>query len=153
MWKFAASMSFLSLMALASCRPPEPASATAPDRQPTAGFTVTPSGLGILDLEVGRGNPPRAAQTCVIEARGWIEENGQKGRLLLDTRKRGYPDTFPIGVGRVIPGWEEGILTMRKGGRRLLRIPPALGYSPLERGEDIPQGATLLFEVDLIDIR
>jgi peptidylprolyl isomerase len=84
---------------------------------------------------------------------GWVEENGRKGRVILDTRKRGYPATFPFGVGRVIKGWDEGLVTMKKGGKRLLRVPPALGYSAGEAGQDIPLGATLIFELEVLDIR
>jgi peptidylprolyl isomerase len=84
---------------------------------------------------------------------GWVEEQGARGHLFLDTRKRGYPDLFPLGVGRVIKGWDEGLATMKKGGRRLLRVPPALGYAPGELRGDIPAGATLLFELELLEIR
>jgi peptidylprolyl isomerase len=84
---------------------------------------------------------------------GWVEEQGAKGRVFLDTRKRGYPDLFPLGVGRVIKGWDEGLATMKKGGRRLLRVPPTLSYAPGELRGDIPAGATLLFELELLEIR
>ena len=116
-------------------------------------MTTASSGLGSADLVLGSGPSPRAGQTCVIEAMGWVEEHGRKGGVILDTRKRGYPATFPLGVGRVIKGWDEGLATMKKGGKRLLRVPPNLGYSPAEAGKDIPPGATLLFEIEVIDIR
>ncbi|WLT32295.1 FKBP-type peptidyl-prolyl cis-trans isomerase [Geothrix sp. PMB-07] len=140
------------LLALGACKAPEPAPTKAAATTGQA-FTTTPSGLGILDLQVGEGVSPRVAQTCVVEVSGWIEEAGAKGRQFLDTRKRGYPATFPLGVGRVIAGWEQGIATMKKGGRRLLRVPPSLGYSEKEAGDDIPPGSTLLFEVQLVDLR
>jgi peptidylprolyl isomerase len=116
-------------------------------------WSILPSGLGCRDLVTGTGPTPRPGQTCVVYATGWIEEQGGKGHVFLDTRKRGFPDIFPIGVGRVIKGWDEGLATMKKGGKRLLRVPPSLGYSPAELGKDIPAGATLLFELELIDIR
>jgi peptidylprolyl isomerase len=116
-------------------------------------WSTSPSGLGSQDLVQGEGPSPRLGQTCVVHSTGWIEEQGGKGRPFLDTRKRGYPDIFPFGVGRVIKGWDEGLATMKKGGRRLLRVPPSLGYSPRELGQDIPAGATLLFELELLDIR
>jgi peptidylprolyl isomerase len=84
---------------------------------------------------------------------GWVEDKGGKGAVFLDTHKRGFPDLFPFGVGRVIKGWDEGLATMKKGGKRLLRVPPSLGYSSAELGKDIPAGATLVFELELIDIR
>jgi peptidylprolyl isomerase len=116
-------------------------------------WTTSPSGLESRDLVPGEGPAPRPGQTCVVYAMGWIEEQGGKGRAFLDTRKRGFPDIFPIGAGRVIKGWDEGLATMKKGGKRLLRVPPSLGYSPAELGRDIPAGATLLFELELLDIR
>lgn len=142
-----ACLSILLLAACSGCRAPEASVPSLPK------FSVSPSGLGIADLVQGVGAPPKLVQTCVIEVMGWVEENGGKGRVILDTRKRGYPATFPLGVGRVIKGWDEGIATMNQGGKRLLRVPPALGYSPREAGDDIPPGATLLFEVELIEIR
>jgi peptidylprolyl isomerase len=116
-------------------------------------WSTSPSGLGTLDLIQGEGPYPRIGQTCVVEAMGWIEEEGKKGHVFLDTRKRGFPERFPIGGGRVIKGWEEGLATMKKGGKRLLRVPPDLGYSPRELGHDIPTGSTLVFELDLLDLR
>jgi peptidylprolyl isomerase len=116
-------------------------------------WSKTASGLGAVDLVAGEGLSPTLGQVCVIESMGWIEENGGKGRVFLDTRKRGFPDTFPLGVSRVIKGWDEGIATMKKGGKRLLRVPPGLGYSPQEAGKDIPPDATLIFELELINIR
>jgi peptidylprolyl isomerase len=116
-------------------------------------WSTSPSGLGVVDLVAGDGPSPTLGQICVVESMGWIGENGDKGRLFLDTRKRGFPDTFPLGVGRVIKGWDEGIATMKKGGKRLLRVPPGLGYSAVEAGKDIPPEATLIFELELIDIR
>lgn len=118
-----------------------------------ASWVTMPSGLGIRDLVPGDGATPRLGQTCVVYAKGWVEEAGAQGTVILDTRKRGFPDLFPLGGGRVIKGWEEGLATMKKGGRRLLRVPPSLGYSPQELGRDIPPGSTLLFELELLDIR
>lgn len=116
-------------------------------------LTTLPSGLGVMDLATGEGASPRIGQTCVVEAQGWIAEGGVKGKAFLDTRKRGFPVSFPLGGGRVIKGWEEGLATMKKGGKRLLRVPPALGYSPQELGNDIPPGSILIFELELLDIR
>lgn len=116
-------------------------------------WQIQPSGLGIQDLVEGHGPSPRLGQTCVVESIGWIEEGGTKGRVVLDSRKRGYPNVFPFGVGRVIKGWDEGLATMKVGGKRLLRVPASLGYSAMERGQDIPEGATLLFELELVDLK
>lgn len=137
---FATTLIFLA----PGCRTP----ATAPPD-----MTLTPTGLSYRDLVIGTGPALKVGQVCMVEVLGWIEEGGTKGRLLLDTRKRGYPDTFPFGVGRVIKGWDEGLTTMRVGGKRLLRVPAQLGYSPAEAGADVPAEATLLFEIELVGIR
>jgi len=139
---------FLSLILLGgSCRPPTPPPA------PRLIQPVSASGLGVEDLVIGSGPMPKPGQTCTVEALGWVEEHGAKGHLFLDTRKQGYPTVFPFGVGRVIKGWEEGLATMKQGGKRRLRVPPSLGYTAREAGEDIPAGATLIFEIDLIGVR
>lgn len=142
-----ASGIFFMLMALACGSPRSVA--------PAQGmiFQTTASGLGIQDLREGEGPMPRVGQICVVEIRGWVEENGVKGRLFMDTRKRGFPDRFPLGVGRVIKGWDDGLATLKKGGLRLLRVPPTLGYSATEAGSDIPTGSTLIFEVELVELR
>ena len=147
-------------LALGACRPPAAAPAPAPMPAPAPStsvqvkpWTVTPTGLGIRDLVVGGGPAPRTAQTCVVEVLAWIEQDGKPGTLFMDTRKRGWPATFPLGVKRVIPAWEEGIATMKVGGKRLLRVPPALGYTAREAGQDIPPDATLLFELELVELR
>lgn len=134
----------LLLAAATACRTPRPTPST---------WVVLPSGLGIQDVVVGHGASPALSQTCVVESLGWIEEGGTRGRVILDSRKRGYPNVFPFGVGRVIKGWDEGLATMKVGGKRLLRVPPSLGYSAQERGQDIPEGATLIFELELVGLR
>jgi len=131
----------------ASAPPPAASAPTAP-----AWITST-SGLGIRDINQGTGPSPRPGQTCVVYAKGWVEEPGNDGTTFLDTRKRGFPDVFPIGAGRVIKGWDEGLATMKKGGKRLLRVPPSLGYAPNEMGKGVTPGATLIFELELLEIR
>ena len=140
------SLSIVSLAAVLGCKAP----AVSGPAQPA--LSLTTSGLGFRDLVPGAGASPQPGQTCVIEGLGWVEEGGAK-RVFLDTRKRGYPASFPLGVGRVIKGRDEGLVTMKKGGKRLLKVPPALGYSPAELGRDIPAGAIVFFELELIDIR
>jgi len=148
----------LASSAFQGCRSPQarPTSPVPPAPAATgvaSAWMTTPSGLGIRDLAAGEGPTPRLGQTCVVHAMGWVEEAEGRGAAFLDTRKRGFPVLFPLGGGRVIKGWDEGIATMKKGGRRLLRVPPALGYSPQELGRDIPPGSTLQFELELLDIR
>jgi peptidylprolyl isomerase len=113
----------------------------------------TKSGLKYKDLLEGTGPSPKVGQACVVEYKGWLARGSRKGKPFVDSRERGYPAEFPFGVGRVIPGWDEGLATMKAGGRRLLVVPPALGYSAREAGTDIPPGSTLIFELELVALR
>ena len=114
---------------------------------------TTSSGLQITDITVGTGATPRSGQTCVMHYTGWLYENGQKGKKFDSSVDRGEPFEFPIGAGRVIKGWDEGVATMKVGGKRTLVIPPALGYGARGAGGVIPPNATLIFEVELLGVK
>ncbi|MBY0225598.1 MAG: FKBP-type peptidyl-prolyl cis-trans isomerase [Hyphomicrobium sp.] len=114
---------------------------------------TTPSGLKIEDTKVGDGASPSTGQTCVMHYTGWLYENGQKGRKFDSSVDRGDPFEFPIGTGRVIKGWDEGVASMKVGGKRTLIIPPELGYGARGAGGVIPPNATLIFDVELLGIR
>jgi len=120
----------------------------------TAGKPMTtPSGLQIIDSKVGTGASPKTGQTCVMHYTGWLYENGAKGKKFASSVDRGQPFEFPIGTHRVIPGWDEGVATMKVGGKRTLIIPPQLGYGERGAGGVIPPNATLLFDVELLDVK
>jgi FKBP-type peptidyl-prolyl cis-trans isomerase len=120
----------------------------------TAGKPVTTaSGLQIIDTKVGTGASPQTGQTCVMHYTGWLYENGAKGAKFDSSLDRGKPFEFPIGTHRVIAGWDEGVATMKVGGKRTLIIPPALGYGERGAGGVIPPNATLIFDVELLDIK
>jgi peptidylprolyl isomerase len=120
----------------------------------TAGRTMTtPSGLQITDAKVGTGATPKTGQTCVMHYTGWLYENGTKGKKFDSSVDRGQPFEFPLGVHRVIAGWDEGVATMKVGGKRTLVIPPELGYGARGAGGVIPPNATLIFEVELLDVK
>jgi peptidylprolyl isomerase len=120
----------------------------------TAGKTMTtPSGLQITDSKVGTGATPKRGQICVMHYTGWLYENGAKGKKFDSSVDRGEPFEFPIGQGRVIPGWDEGVASMKVGGKRTLIIPPALGYGARGAGGVIPPNATLMFDVELLDVK
>src|SRR5262245_56014025 len=121
--------------------------------EPAAKTMTTPSGLQISDSKVGTGATPKKGQTCVMHYTGWLYENGAKGKKFDSSVDRGQPFEFPIGTGRVIAGWDEGVATMKVGGKRTLIIPPALGYGARGAGGVIPPNATLLFEVELLDVK
>ena len=112
----------------------------------------TPSGLKYEDTLVGTGASPQKGQTCVMHYTGWLWVNNAKGAKFDSSVDRGQPFKFPIGMGRVIKGWDEGVASMKVGGKRTLLIPAALGYGDRGAGGKIPPGATLLFEVELLRV-
>ena len=114
----------------------------------------TASGLEYEDTQVGTGASPQKGQTCVMHYTGWLWVNGAKGAKFDSSLDRGKPFEFPLGMGRVIKGWDEGVASMKVGGKRTLRIPAALGYGDRGVGGGlIPGGATLLFEVELLELK
>jgi len=116
-------------------------------------MTETKSGLQFEDTVVGTGASPASGQTCVMHYTGWLWVNGAKGSKFDSSVDRGRPFEFQIGKGRVIKGWDEGVATMKIGGKRTLLIPPHLGYGNGGVRNVIPPGATLLFEVELLGVR
>ncbi len=119
-----------------------------------AGATVTtPSGLKITDAKVGTGATPKPGQICVMHYTGWLYESGAKGKKFDSSVDRGQPFEFPIGRRQVISGWDEGVATMKVGGKRTLIIPPELGYGARGAGGVIPPNATLIFDVELLDVK
>jgi peptidylprolyl isomerase len=115
---------------------------------------TTASGLEITDTKVGTGATPRPGQICVMHYTGWLNQNGAKGSKFDSSVDRGRPFEFTIGKGQVIKGWDEGVATMKVGGKRTLVIPPELGYGARGAGGGIiPPNATLIFEVELLDVK
>jgi peptidylprolyl isomerase len=114
---------------------------------------TTSSGLKIIDIEAGTGAMPRKGQTVVVHYTGWLYENGKKGEKFDSSLDRGKPFEFPIGTGQVIAGWDEGVATMKVGGKRTLIIPPELGYGARGAGGVIPPNATLIFDVELLGLK
>ena len=139
---------------LSSNQPPATLIATNPNLESentpmTSENTITTdSGLQYVELEAGTGATPQRGQTVVVHYTGTLE-NGKK---FDSSRDRGTPFSFKIGVGQVIQGWDEGVGSMRVGGRRKLIIPPELGYGSRGAGGVIPPNATLIFDVELLRI-
>ncbi|UPK33849.1 FKBP-type peptidyl-prolyl cis-trans isomerase [Bradyrhizobium sp. 186] len=120
----------------------------------TAGKTMTTtSGLQIIDSVAGTGASPKPGQICVMHYTGWLYENGQKGKKFDSSVDRNEPFEFPIGKGRVIAGWDEGVASMKVGGKRTLIIPAQLGYGARGAGGVIPPNATLMFDVELLAVK
>jgi peptidylprolyl isomerase len=115
--------------------------------------TTTASGLQYIDTVAGTGASPANGQTCVMHYTGWLYNDGVKGAKFDSSLDRGSPFEFPIGAGRVIKGWDEGVATMKIGGKRTLIIPPALGYGARGAGGVIPGNATLMFDVELLGVK
>lgn len=111
--------------------------------------TVTSSGLQYLDLVKGSGREAHVGETASVHYTGWLKD-GTKFDSSVD---RGQPFQFRLGAGRVIKGWDEGVVGMNIGSKRKLIIPPQLGYGKRGAGRVIPPNATLVFEVELLDLR
>ena len=109
---------------------------------------TTDSGLKYIELKEGTGATPKAGQTVVVHYTGTLED----GTKFDSSRDRKQPFSFKVGAGQVIKGWDEGLSTMKVGGRRQLIIPPELGYGARGAGGVIPANATLIFDVELLKI-
>ncbi len=118
-----------------------------------ADTVTTASGLKYRDEVVGTGPAPKQGQTVNVHYTGWLDESGKQGKKFDSSRDRGQPFSFPLGEGRVIGGWDEGVATMKVGGRRILTIPAELGYGARGAGGVIPPNATLIFDVELLGVR
>ncbi|HVV88373.1 MAG TPA: FKBP-type peptidyl-prolyl cis-trans isomerase [Kofleriaceae bacterium] len=115
-------------------------------------MTTTPSGLQYEDTKVGTGAQPKKGDFCEMHYTGWLWVDGKKGKKFDSSLDRGDAFAFPLGAGRVIKGWDEGIATMRAGGSRNLLIPPELAYGSRAHPAGIPANSTLYFEVQLLRV-
>jgi FKBP-type peptidyl-prolyl cis-trans isomerase FkpA len=118
-------------------------------------MTTTPSGLQYEDTATGSGEAASAGDQVTVHYTGWLHDpaapNG-RGKKFDSSKDRGDPFDFPLGGGRVIRGWDEGVQGMQVGGTRVLTIPPELGYGARGAGGVIPPNATLVFEVELLSV-
>ena len=110
---------------------------------------TTNSGLSYDDELVGTGAMAQPGQTAVVHYTGWLTD----GTQFDSSRDRGQPFSFALGRGEVIKGWDEGVTGMKTGGKRKLTIPPELGYGARGAGGVIPPNATLVFDVELLELR
>ncbi len=155
------ALAALTFAASAEARPaarPEPAPAPAaapvpagPQPESVGGLVpqTSASGIRYFVLRAGAGASPVPGQTVGVHYSGWL----QNGQMFDSSVERGKLFVFPVGVGRVIKGWDESVLDMKVGERRQIHVPPALAYGERGAGEAIPPGATLTFDVELVELR
>lgn len=137
-------VALLSVLLLAACGGPPPY---------TGGDVAE---LQRIDVTTGQGDPAVAGDEVSVHYTGWLYDQNaadKRGAKFDSSRDRGQPFAFPLGAGRVIRGWDEGVAGMRRGGKRELLIPAWLGYGAEGAGRTIPPGASLVFEVELLEIQ
>ena len=116
--------------------------------------TEVPDGLKYTDTKIGDGATAKAGNKVSVNYTGWLYENGAKGKKFDSSLDRGQPFQFTLGAKQVIAGWDEGVAGMKVGGKRTLIIPPELGYGARGAGGGaIPPNATLIFDVDLLQVQ
>ena len=156
----------LTVLAIASCsrsEKPDSEQVTAPvaETAPAPASASTPATgteampLTKTDLTPGAGAEIKSGQNALVHYTGWLYDAAapeNKGKQF-DSSVGGEPFDFPLGGGRVIPGWDQGVVGMKVGGKRRLVIPPELGYGSAGAGGVIPPGATLVFDVELVEIQ
>jgi peptidylprolyl isomerase len=142
----------VSLLALAGCAGTTDTATPAAPPVPEM-TTTTRTGLQYADTVPGTGRSPRRGQIAVVHYTGWLYNEGVRGKKFDSSVDKGQPFEFRVGQGDVIRGWDEGVLTMKTGGKRTLVIPPQLGYGERGAGADIPPNATLIFDVELIAVK
>ncbi len=113
-------------------------------------------GLQMIDHKIGTGETAVGGKTVIVHYTGWLFDAGapdNKGKKFDSSRDRGDPFSFRLGASQVIAGWDQGVAGMKIGGQRTLTIPPELGYGTRGAGGVIPPGATLVFDVELLDVK
>jgi len=112
-----------------------------------------PDGLKYTDTKTGDGATAKAGNKVSVNYTGWLSDNGAKGKKFDSSVDRGQPFQFTLGQHQVIAGWDEGVAGMKVGGKRTLTIPPELGYGARGAGGVIPPNATLIFDVELLQVQ
>jgi FKBP-type peptidyl-prolyl cis-trans isomerase len=113
---------------------------------------TTATGLQYIDEVVGTGDEAKGGETVTVHYTGWLYNNREKGKKFDSSVDRGEPFRFPLGAGRVIQGWDQGVKGMKIGGKRTLILKPELGYGARGAGGVIPPNAMLIFDVELLGL-
>ena len=155
-FSLAAASLHLALALAAATLPAAAQTPGAPPSNASSNLSATVTELKKIDVKQGTGAEATAGRPVVVHYTGWLYEPSAvdgKGTKFDSSRDRGVPFGFFLGAGKVIKGWDEGVQGMKTGGQRTLIIPPALGYGARGAGGVIPPNATLIFDVDLIEVK
>lgn len=118
-----------------------------------AGFLVSPNGALYKDVVTGSGEPAIEGDVAKIHFRGWLSAEDGRGKEFVDSRSERHPISFVIGTDRVMPGWNEGVIGMREGGKRLVKLPPELGFGARGSAGVVPPNSGLVFMIELVTLR
>jgi len=114
-------------------------------------FRNGPGGLRIKDMQIGQGTAAVPGQVATIHFVGWLDNEGARGKEFFNSRRqRGEPVSFVIGTDGVMPAWNEGVLGMRPGGKRMLLVPPGMAYGQRQIDGQIPKNASLIFQIEMV---
>jgi FKBP-type peptidyl-prolyl cis-trans isomerase len=158
---FSMIVGVVAAFTLVGCEQTQTAEADSEQQAAVAEEAVEETVVEIIELEIievveGDGAAAQPGQEVIVHYTGWLYEPAaaeSKGTQFDSSVDRGDPFVFPLGAGRVIKGWDEGVAGMKVGGKRTLIIPASMAYGDRGAGADIPPGATLLFDVELLDIQ
>ena len=147
-------LSLAPLLAFSGCTSSVEEKKETPQQEGTKAMNKvkTDSGLAYEITKEGAGDSPEKGKTVTVHYTGWLNENGERGKKFDSSIDRGQPFEFPIGMGYVIKGWDEGVMGMKTGEKRTLYIPAELGYGARGAGGVIPPHADLIFDVELIKV-
>lgn len=115
-------------------------------------YLTTARGAEYKDLKAGEGESAQLGDIATIHFIGWIDANGSQGKELYNSRKQQRPVSFVVGTDKVMAGWNEGVIGMRAGGKRMLRVPPTLGYGARAVPDSVPENSSLIFVIDLVEL-
>lgn len=116
------------------------------------GFTTAAGGMKIKDLEVGTGEAAAEGMVVTIHFIGWLDDAGTQGREIYNSRNSGEPVSFVVGTDNVMPAWNEGVIGMQVGGRRLLLVPPGMAFGDRSINDVIPANAAMRMTLELVSL-
>lgn len=116
-------------------------------------FKTSPKGVQYRDLQPGQGKPAETGDVVSMHFVAWLTEGEQRGREIYNSRSEARPVSFVIGTDYVMPGWNDGIIGMQAGGRRMLLVPPGLAFGNKQVDSSIPQGSSLMFVIELLSVK